>query len=930
MEIKTIPLSEDLLDAAFSHLSDKTLMIFPTRRAAGVASRRFISDWKLQEASFISMEDFMDACILPSAPVLMDEKRLLCLYLVMGEENREFFHILQYADIVEWGRKFFDFFEELSDEEVDVESLDDLKNSGVFYLQMWQETYLERIQQIRRDYFNYISALGFTDKMFYLHKESIYIPWQNYRIVFVNQYYYSKLEVTLIHALEEAGNEVSVLYHGLEPEIRGASWKPKEFNLEAAWQELKRKPKISIVESTDEDQMALSFLAWLKSDGSDSGGAVIDSSFHQKAYSRYFSPERFKLPKVIRITETALFGMLQAILAGVKAWRLSGAYLPLSLMAKLYSVDWFLPYFVDGLSKEQEKNIKLSLDRLLKNDYLYLDMQVFAEDPNSMPAQVISKYIMLIQRFADVNSIKELCDLIDAPQGLVTDRLISKAEREYTDIQACFWERLANFASIDSMGIVPAWTEIFSPEERGEGILELFIGFLKSATISYKEVGEIRANWEISNLLDARNRRFDKLAFFQMIEGVLPSNPSPVWLFNETQRGKLGLKSYTDIRAWERYYFFRVLLVSKETACFCYRNVERDVSPSSFLGELEQLIGFGENLDKCQVQIQIKEVLYNPDVKASKLLPKPKEIDENFFILPCQPTKDIRAHNTLFLSASAMIQFIKNPFIWYIENHSRLQSIPYEAEEIISNKLFGNIMHAYFARILGSERGEHHGLDRLEAILGNPLYLQEGLVKLLQSGDFRYQIPKNYNAEFLSEIISVRLAESLNAFFENWVQRNLDKRSFTLIPEEEEMTHTERSYKTLGSVLHEGKEYHIALHGKADLRIETEDEAMIIDFKTGNRDYRQLIIYEWFYYLLGESMPEEKLSSLFWNILDMKDTQDRITPDKRYKLKQDVLDTLQACLERGYYQGKKTTDRLRLKSITRADLLTAALEQTNE
>ncbi len=930
MEIKTIPLSDDLLDAAFAKLSDRTLMIFPTRRAAGVANRRFIAEWKLQEATFISMEDFKEATILPSSPVLMDEKRLLCLYLVMGEENREFFHILQYSDIVEWGRKFFDFFDELADEEVAVESLDELKDSGVFYLQMWQETYLERILQIRQDYFNYISGLGFTDKMFYYNEESFVIPWQGYRIIFVNQYYYSKLEIKLIRALEQAGNVVTVLYHGLEVEHGAGGWKPKEFNLDVAWHGLVTKPQISIVESADEDQMALSFLAWLQEDETNIGGAIIDSSFHQKAYSRYFSPQKFKLPKLISITQTALFGMLQAILAGVKAMRQSSGFLPLSLVAKLYSMEWFLAYFVEGLSVEQLNSIKLDIDALLKNDYLYLDSQVFAEEHNGLSEQVVDRYTKLLQRFMAVRSINELCDLIDVPHGLRMASLISTEEREHTDILTCFWERLANFASIDRMGIVPAWTEVFGEEECGEGILELFLSFLKSAVLSYKEIGESEAKWEISNLLDARNRSFDKLAFFQMIEGVLPSNPSPVWLFNETQRSKLGLKSYADIRAWERYYFFRLLLVSQQTACFCYRNVERDINSSSFLGELEQVIGWGDYMHKSEVSIPTKELFRNFAGDGGSINTKPKVLDESFFILPCQAAIDIASDNTLRLSASAMIQFIKNPFIWYIENHSHIQNIPYEAEEIISNKLFGNIMHAYFARILGAERGEHQGLERLEAILGNPVYLQEGLVKLLESGDFRYQIPKNYNADFLSEIISVRLAESLSAFFEYWVRKNLERRNYTLIPEEEEMTFAERKYKTLGSILHGGKEYQIALHGKADLRIETEDEAMIIDFKTGNRDYRQLIIYEWFYYLLGESMPEEKLNSLFWNILDMKESADKITPEKREKLKQEVLDTLLLCLERGYYQGKKASDRLRLRSITRADLLTAAREASHD
>ncbi|PKN73622.1 MAG: hypothetical protein CVU50_02595 [Candidatus Cloacimonetes bacterium HGW-Cloacimonetes-3] len=941
MEIKTIPLSADLLDAAFSGLGDRTVMVFPTRVAAGIARQRFMQNWNLAENSFISMEDFKEAVILPQTSVLMDEKRLLCLYLVMGEEQREFFHIMQYSDIVEWGRKFFDFFEELAEECVEVESLSQLKDSGVFYMQMWQETYLERIMQIREDYQSYISALGFTDKLFYVHEDSFCIPWQGCRITFVNQYYYSAMERQLIHAIEDAGNSVTVLYHGLETARTADSWKVKEFDLEATWQALKVKPKLHIVESENEDQMALAYLDWInRQDACNStGGVIIDSSFHQKSYSRYFDAQRFRLPEVIPLGQTAVYQMLNAIYKGIKAQQQSSGFLPLSLVSKLFTMPWFLSYFISGITEQQREEIWLQLDKLLNNDFLYVDMQLFNGKDDSLFGRVIGQYITLINSFAGVNGISGLCALIDSPSGLQIEKLVSPEEADYTDLLACFWERLANFASIESMAIIPSWTQVFNDEECGAGLLELLLSFLKSARVSYSSTQTRHSNWEISNLLDARNRSFGTVAFFQMIEGLLPSNPTPVWLFNETQRSKLGLKCYADIRAWERYYFFRLLLTAGEAVCFSYRNVERDISSSSFIGEMEQLVSAELCISKEEVHIPIKCLYENSAGKSSQTLLSEADTLESccheaipgkdFFIIPAAPEQDLEKDGVLKASASGLIQFLKNPFLWYIETHSRIQGLSYEAEEIISNKLFGNIMHAYFARILGKEQGSHNGLARLEAVFGDTVFLQEGLVNLLSSGDFRYQIPKNYNADFLTEIISVRLAESLNMFYENWLKTHLDKRSFTLIPEEDKMTTAERDYKTLGTVLLEGKEYGIALRGKADLRIETEQEAMIIDFKTGNRDYRQLIIYEWFYYLLDATLDEDKVNSLFWNILDTKVSDDSITADKRSKLKSDILDTFQSSLTIGYTQGTKTADRQRLMKITRADLITADKEESN-
>lgn len=942
MKILTLSLNDDLQSAAMAACSDKSILVYPTRSAANQARLREMDSWQLQELIFLSMEEFKEALILPDASVLTDEKRLLCLYLVMGEALREFFHILSYADIVSWGNNFFDFFAELAEECVPVESLKELKDSGVFHLQMWQETYLERILAIRADYFSYISALGFTDKIFYLQSQNFCIPYSGYQIVFVNQYYYSALDKALLSSLEANENQVTVIYQGLEVARQGENWKVQDFDLPAAYKSLLRKPRIRILESNGEDQMALSFLAWLSSEEPEKrSAAIIDSSFHNKNYSRYFSPQRFRIPEAIPFCESKLYQMLAAILAGMKAIGLSGGYLPISLLARLISTPWFLPYFWDAKGdqdtdeyQEFRLGVWQELSKLINHDFLYVDLKLFDDSGDSRLKTVLQAFMAMLEAFAKVKNIDDLYSLMDAAEGLQTSRLMDSRDRDFSDLQACFWERLANFAAIENLGLIPAWAQIFTDQSSATGILELLLNFLKSARISYKSQSKAKADWEISNLLDARNRSFDCVAFFQMIEGIIPSNPSPVWLFNETQRSRLGLKTYSDIRAWERYYFFRLLLTARDAMCFSYRNLERDISPSSFIGELDQLykeLKLNPLLPE-QCNIPVKALYQTKDHGISALCRlenccPDKNPPPDFFVLPCDPLSDFAADKTLRASASGIMQLLKNPFLWYIETKSYIRSKAWEAPETISSKLFGNIMHAYFANILGKLHTNHSGLEQLEQVFGDRTLLQNGLIEVINSSAFRYQIPKNYNADFLCEIISERLAESLYQFYAEWLKNRLQHRNFTLIPEKDVMTDEERAYKYLGSVLANEAEYKVLLHGKADLRIETETEAMIIDFKTGSYDYRQLIIYEWVYYLLNEVLPEEQLSSLFWNILDpTKSNDNKINSDKRDKLKQEILSTLSDCLSSGYAFGKKASDRQRLKNISRADLYKAEKE----
>jgi len=296
-----------------------------------------------------------------------------------------------------------------------------------------------------------------------------------------------------------------------------------------------------------------------------------------------------------------------------------------------------------------------------------------------------------------------------------------------------------------------------------------------------------------------------------------------------------------------------------------------------------------------------------------------------FFTIPYQADEDF-PHNKAELGASSLISLLKNPFIWYVEQKSKLQHQDWEAVETIGPKLFGNIMHTYFASILGELQGRHNGLEKLEKLFGDRDYLEKELQKLIASSRFRYQIPKNYNADFLSEIIAQALSESLYRFYHDWVQKYLDRRSFTLLPEAEVMSEAEKGYKQLSSVYLDGAEYSLFIRGKADLRIETEEQAFIVDFKTGNHDSRQLALYEWFYYLLDEVYPGNDVASLFWNILDADKKPELSKPERRQQLKEDILTSFLAMLANGYTPGVKTIDRSRLQNITRADLMTAIRE----
>lgn len=214
MKFINIDLSEDILDAALDTVNERCIMIFPTRASANLARLRFEPRWQLEQIIWTAMEDFKASIMSSELPRLEDEKRLLTLYQILTQEEREYFHLTCYDDVVDWGNNFFQFMQDFSEAGRDVKELSALRDAPDMYLRYWQELHIEHITNILESYRQRITEMGFTDTIFSPGLGALEIPYRGYRIVSVNQYYYSKFEQELLLGCEQSQNEVWLLYHG--------------------------------------------------------------------------------------------------------------------------------------------------------------------------------------------------------------------------------------------------------------------------------------------------------------------------------------------------------------------------------------------------------------------------------------------------------------------------------------------------------------------------------------------------------------------------------------------------------------------------------------------------------------------------------------------------------------------------------------------
>lgn len=721
----------------------------------------------------------------------------------------------------------------LCDECVDVEILANIDTNLQLTLLAWQEDYLQRVLDIRQRYQKRLDALGLADPIFNRKAEAIRIPYTARRVVFVNQYYFSGLEKSLITSLEEAGNEVLVLVQSPVGELEGLE--PPRINLASLEEPGFKLHDLEIVECENAEQMVLAFLSGYAQSVKDPGQAVIvDSHFSQAHYRDLFDPARFHCPQAESIVGSGIYQLLGIFQKHLEAMRttLEEGFLPLRLILDACAQDDFLRFY--GIPASEKSALLEELKFLLQNDILYVDRELQLlgrlrrKQGFPLLGEVLKSHFKLLDQLAKIARPQDLIDLIDTPEGIRVRSLCREEELLHSNILEVFYERLSNFASLETMGIVEDWGEVLDGQglSLSASVLQLFLESLGSGKYRFHRVPEDSARLELSNLLDLRNLTYSTVFFFNAIEGEIPSNPNPVWLLNEAQRARLGLKSYPDLRERERYYFLRTVLSSDKCVIFTYRNLEKDIEPGSFVTELKQALD-----DKA---LEIKEyhnialaprvsTLYLAGVEASKSSWQPlpvlsaAELGEinleldSFFTLPCSPEQDFGPEARIDAGYYSLACLKKNPFAWYLKHLRRLPELDLRPRETLTRKLFGSIMHAFLSAVLQPLAREGADLPKLEQAFTDTGRLRNTLDNLLNDPErlYLYKIPQNYNHQFLVSIISDNLVESVREFYTDFLEPRLAGVSFRLIPEEEYMTEQERKGRELIRTLHKGREYSV-------------------------------------------------------------------------------------------------------------------------
>ncbi|MCK4653081.1 MAG: hypothetical protein KAU01_01395, partial [Candidatus Cloacimonetes bacterium] len=737
---KFIGFYENLIQNVIVENQDSScLLLFPTQSSKKEAKKIFLQNWNFIESDFLTMDEWKEHLFPTSFPVLKEEKRSLMFYKALSKNNKEFFNISSYFQSIELANNFFNFWEEIMEEQIPDENIEQILS----YKQTagnWQLETFEQLKKIKAQYYRLLQQKKFTDKIFLHNIDEVQTDTKFNRIVVVNQFYFTTLEKKILNKFDE---EV-IIYLQLPESIFDKDELNVLGNFDASMIKQHLKSKAKVIRSSEQFQMIACLLSEIDKNKKNT---IIDFKSNLQPYSGFLSHRFFSISNTIPFTNTAIFRFFQITLDLLNSIVWEGKPFLLSLQQVLNAAisDEFLSCFVQEKTKREQ--IRTFLFELIENDFQYLDLDYFFQNENKFKKE-FEQLFKFLQKTQNIISIKTLIEFINTE--IDVEKLVAE-ESKKTDIITIFYELLADFASIEEIGIIPDWKSIFSGSIT-TNILQLFLDYMKSKQTRY-ELNEVAENRiQITTLQDSRNLNFENVYFLNIIEGILPAAKHAQFLLSENQRSKLGLKIYEDIKLRDKYYFYRLLACCKNAVVFTRCNLEENIEVSSLIEELK-LHDLVEETDNPNEKNNLYELVFSSLLnKNNYLLPDIDNISSDFFSVPYEQSDFL--NKKIALSFYRWDKLKKNPFEYYIEHIAGLKARNPQVLNDFSSKLIGTISHNIFAliwnRLIEVYQGNmiHHNF-----MYNTKNYVDQAIEHFLKyNKKLKYLSPHNYSENYFRNI----------------------------------------------------------------------------------------------------------------------------------------------------------------------------------
>lgn len=237
--------------------------------------------------------------------------------------------------------------------------------------------------------------------------------------------------------------------------------------------------------------------------------------------------------------------------------------------------------------------------------------------------------------------------------------------------------------------------------------------------------GEPAVGIQIMGILETRNLDFDHVLLLSCNEGNLPKGVNDSSFIPYSLRKAFGLTTVDNKVAIFAYYFYR-LLQRAEDITFTYNSS----TENGHTGEMSRFM--------LQLMVESKYVINRVSLTARQVVTRPNSdtVDKTDDCM-----RQLAA--TKLLTPTFLNSYLRCPKRFYYRYIMGLQEPDLEDEDIIDNRMFGNLFHRaaqlFYLSLAGEDNVETD--SRGEQTLRRPIVVQRGdIEQALQHDDLLYQL----------------------------------------------------------------------------------------------------------------------------------------------------------------------------------------------
>ena len=832
-----------------------------------------------KESIFLTLDDLKEKLFPVDNIIIKEEKRSVLFYDLLTAEEKRVLNIDDYYDVAETANRFFDFYEELNEYQID--ELRDLRD--------WQQKLYEIFSAIRERYICRLEKSGFTDYTLafnFANYDSRFL--NDFReIVFASIINFTPFERKLLKRLEQENREVELYLNIL----------PGDFD-----EERLRLRKVSLPENspgeiklyqTDDDFLQLINMLDIVEEESVqkktgcNNLCILDADFSNSNYHRLLSQGWLEVEKKVDFTETKIFQFLDNLYKIYSSSdRERGKMWPrLDNILRACSFSVFRDYY----------NINMSdmyyLRELAADGYVYITSDLIAKCEG---LEGLNSIMDDLEQIAKIKNLNQFCSFLE---GLDLKLLNDEFMKNNIDV---FFDSLLELNSLQEMDLLSSWHGYFN--DTGGGLFLLILNYLR-----YKKI-DLSAEKEentvpLKDLLTASHHSWNYLCILNASQGVLPSETGGnEFLLTEKQRENYGLRTAIENRREEKYYFMRHVLSSDRAVIFCRENSEDNISISSFVEELR--LHYNLQLQKSKFGTDAyPEIIKNIFSSSNNKFKKSSLVnctEEEITSLPYE-SSDFE-NNQLRLGFYKFRTLVDCYYKFYVQHLAGLEEEVFTIDRELSLQQIGILAHRIFAYCL-QKAGRELDIEK------------EEVEKIINRIVVSYELQiDSYYKKYYYRILFSGIRDSVLSFFCQLKRRikTVEKMSTEWSPDQEQP-------------FYRAKSCDIYLSGRIDLLVESDCEKYIIDFKTGSGSGEQLDFYTLL--LCGFETDkdlkfdfvesENSINKSLYDILERK--FEFIKMGTEEKLADKIQEELDDFFERGEYEAiyKSRCDRCEYLEICR-------------